>query len=159
MTTAVFPGTFDPFTVGHLEILKTTCKLFDEVHVLIGKNLQKDSLFSAEKREEMVRVVADVNNLKVQVSLFDGLITQYCNSHSIDAIVKGVRNFTDFEYENSQAFFNSKLGKVPTVLIPTSPEIEYVSSTSVRQLINFNADVSEYVPECILAYVTEGSNG
>jgi pantetheine-phosphate adenylyltransferase len=142
---AVCPGSFDPVTNGHLDIVRRTSGLFDEVVVAVGTNVSKNRLFTADERISMLRrACADLPNVSVEG--FSGLVTTFCTEHGIAAIVKGLRAASDFDYELQMAQMNSSLTGVETVFIPTSPERGFVSSTLVKEVAGFGGDVSAFVP-------------
>lgn len=145
---AVCPGSFDPVTNGHLDIIERSAKLFDEVVVAVGVNQSKSRLFSADERIEMLtQACAGWDN--VRVDGFTGLLTDYCVAHEIDAIVKGLRAGNDFEYELQMAQMNAHLAPVETVLVPTSPEWSFVSSSLVKEVATFGGDVTGLVPDIV----------
>jgi len=142
---AVCPGSFDPVTNGHLDIIRRSSGLFDEVVVAVGTNPSKSRLFTADERIAMVRRACD-DLANVTVEGFDGLVTAFCTEHDATAIVKGLRAASDFDYELQMAQMNSSLTGVETVFIPTSPERGFVSSTLVKEVAGFGGDVSAFVP-------------
>ena len=145
MRRAVCPGSFDPVTNGHLDIVRRTSGLFDEVVVAVGTNVSKNRLFTADERISMLRrACADLPNVSVEG--FSGLVTTFCTEHGIAAIVKGLRAASDFDYELQMAQMNSSLTGVETVFVPTSPERGFVSSTLVKEVAGFGGDVSAFVP-------------
>jgi pantetheine-phosphate adenylyltransferase len=145
---AVCPGSFDPVTNGHLDIVRRAAGLFDEVVVAVGTNVSKNRLFSAEERIAMLeRACADLPNVTVEG--FSGLVTTFCAERDIAAIVKGLRAASDFDYELQMAQMNSSLTGVETVFIPTSPERGFVSSSLVKEVAGFGGDVSAFVPEFV----------
>jgi pantetheine-phosphate adenylyltransferase len=148
---AVCPGSFDPVTNGHIDIVSRASQLFDEVVVAIGINKAKASarLFSAEERMEMLeKACADFPN--VTVAGFDGLLTTFCEQNDIRAIVKGLRAVSDFDYELQMAQMNSSLIDVETVFIPTSPEYSFLASSLVKEVAMYGGDVSALVPPFVL---------
>ena len=145
MRRAVCPGSFDPVTNGHLDIIRRSAGLFDEVVVAVGTNVSKNRLFTADERIAMVRRACD-DLANVTVEGFDGLVTAFCTEHDATAIVKGLRAASDFDYELQMAQMNSSLTGVETVFIPTSPERGFVSSTLVKEVAGFGGDVSAFVP-------------
>ena len=148
MRRAVCPGSFDPATFGHLDIVRRSSRLFDEVIVAVGTNVSKSRLFDAEERIEMMRrACADLPN--VSVAGFTGLVTAFCTEHDATAIVKGLRAASDFDYELQMAQMNSSLTGVETVFIPTSPERGFVSSSLVKEVAGFGGDVSAFVPDFV----------
>jgi pantetheine-phosphate adenylyltransferase len=142
---AVCPGSFDPLTNGHLDIVRRASRLFDEVIVAVGTNVSKNRLFDAEERIAMLRrACADLPNVSVEG--FTGLVTTFAAERDVTAIVKGLRALSDFDYELQMAQMNSSLTGVETVFIPTSPERGFVSSTLVKEVAGFGGDVSAFVP-------------
>ena len=149
MRRAVCPGTFDPVTHGHLDIIGRAARLFDEVVVAIGTNPSKNRLFSAEDRTTMLtEAVAPWDN--VVVAGFTGLLTDFCQEREVAAIVKGLRAVSDFDYELQMAQMNSSLSPVETVFMPTSPEYSFLASSLVKEVATFGGDVSALVPPHVL---------
>ena len=145
---AVCPGSFDPVTNGHLDIIERAAKLFDEVIVAVGVNKSKSRLFSPDERIEMlVQACAGWDN--VRVDGFTGLLTDFCLENEIDAIVKGLRAVSDFDYELQMAQMNSSLAPVETVFVPTSPEWSFLASSLVKEVATFGGDVTGLVPEFV----------
>ena len=145
MRRAVCPGSFDPPTFGHLDIVRRSARLFDEVIVAVGTNVSKRRLFDDEERIAMMRrACADLDN--VSVESFAGLVTTFCAERDASAIVKGLRAASDFDYELQMAQMNSSLTGVETVFVPTSPERGFVSSSLVKEVAGFGGDVSAFVP-------------
>jgi pantetheine-phosphate adenylyltransferase len=151
---AACPGSFDPVTNGHLDIVSRASQLFDEVVVAVGVNASKSSrLFSADERMAMLdEVCADFPN--VTVAGFEGLLTTFCQERGIHAIVKGLRAVSDFDYELQMAQMNSSLTDVETVFIPTSPEYSFLASSLVKEVAAFGGDVSGLVPPTVLDQLT-----
>jgi pantetheine-phosphate adenylyltransferase len=142
---AVCPGSFDPPTFGHLDIVRRASSLFDEVVVAVGTNVSKNRLFEADERiAMMLRACGDLPNVSVEG--FTGLVTTFCTEHGATAIVKGLRAASDFDYELQMAQMNSSLTGVETVFLPTSPERGFVSSSLVKEVAGFGGDVSAFVP-------------
>jgi pantetheine-phosphate adenylyltransferase len=145
---AVCPGSFDPVTNGHLDIVRRASLLFDEVVVAVGTNVGKNRLFSADERIAMLRrACADLANVTVEG--FTGLVTTFCSEHDATAIVKGLRAASDFDYELQMAQMNSSLTGIETVFLPTSPERGFVSSSLVKEVAGFGGDVSAFVPDFV----------
>lgn len=145
--TALFPGSFDPFTAGHLNILKRALTMFEEVVVAIGINIDKRGFFSMEKRMEIIRQ-ATYGLEGVSVTQYDNLTIDKCKELGIRHIIRGVRNMIDFETERSIADANRKLAPdIETIIIPTAQEFAHISSTAVRDLIKHHGDTSQFVPE------------
>lgn len=155
MRKAVCPGSFDPVTNGHIDIVSRASALFDEVVVAVGVNKSKSSkrLFTAEERMEMLREATSAFD-NVRVAGFEGLLTDFCRTHGIHAIVKGLRAISDFDYELQMAQMNSSLTEVETVFIPTSPEYSFLASSLVKEVAMFGGDVSGLVPPRVLEQLT-----
>ena len=149
MTKVVCPGSFDPVTNGHLDIVQRASRLFDEVVVAVLVNDSKASLFSLEERLDMLsRATSDLPN--VTVASFDGLLVDFCFDNGVSAIVKGLRAVSDFDYELQMAQMNNSLTEVDTVFIPTSPEYSFLASSLVKEVAKGGGDVSRLVPEFVL---------
>jgi pantetheine-phosphate adenylyltransferase len=154
MTLAVCPGSFDPVTNGHLDIFRRASALFDELVVATGTNVSKSRLFSPDERLEMLEeACAEYPNIKVMG--FTGLIVDFCREIGARAIVKGLRGGNDYEYELPMAQMNAHLTGVETVFIPTTASLGYVSSSLVKEVASLGGDVSELVPEAVLARLRE----
>ena len=143
---AVCPGSFDPVTLGHLDIMTRASKLFDRVIVLVSVNPQKHPSFSAEERVEMIKAVThDLPN--IEVDILPGLLADYVREQKAVAIVKGLRAVTDFEYEFQQALANKKLyPDAETVFLVTTSENMFLSSSVVKQIASFGGDIADFVP-------------
>jgi pantetheine-phosphate adenylyltransferase len=153
MSRAVCPGSFDPVTHGHLDIVARAARLFDEVVVAVGVNASKSRLFGPEERVEMLeRAVADVPNARVEG--FTGLVTDFCREQGAEAIVKGLRSSSDFDYELPMAHMNVALTGVETVFLPTATGQSFVSSSLVKEVASFGGDVSAFVPDFVLEALT-----
>jgi pantetheine-phosphate adenylyltransferase len=142
---AVCPGSFDPVTNGHVDIVRRASRLFDEVVVAVGSNVSKNRLFTPDERIAMMRRACD-DLPNVSVEGFEGLVTTFCAERDATAIVKGLRAASDFDYELQMAQMNSSLTGVETVFIPTSPDRGFVSSSLVKEVAAFGGDVSSFVP-------------
>ncbi|HEX5772050.1 MAG TPA: pantetheine-phosphate adenylyltransferase, partial [Nocardioidaceae bacterium] len=146
---AVCPGSFDPVTNGHLDIISRACALFDEVTVAVMVNKSKKSMFTVEERMDMLTAVcSEFPNVKVDA--FHGLLVEFCRDRDIHAIVKGLRAVSDFDYELQMAQMNSRLAPVETVFVPTSPEYSFLASSLVKEVATFGGDVSALVPPLVL---------
>jgi len=146
---AVCPGSFDPVTNGHLDIVSRASDLFDEVTVAVLFNKGKEGLFSVDERLEMLRVVAQ-DYTDVEVDAFHGLLVDFCTSHGISTIVKGLRAVSDFDYELQMAQMNRSLAGVETVFVPTSPEYSFLASSLVKEVAAYGGDVSGLIPGHVL---------
>ena len=147
---AVCPGSFDPVTLGHLDIIERASGLFDEVIVAVSINSQKAYSFTAEERIDMIKAVSK-HLPNVTVDKCDGLLAEYCKTKGAIAIVKGLRAVTDFEYEFQQALANKKLyEKADTIFLTTRAENMYLSSSVVKEIASYGGDISEFVPSDVL---------
>lgn len=155
MTTALCPGSFDPVTLGHLDIIERTARHFDVVIVAVIRNPQKaQSLFSLEERQEMLHeVTAHLDNVRIEV--FKGLLVDFAREHGADAIVKGLRAVSDFDYELQMAQMNQQLSEIDTFFISTSPQYSFLSSSLVREVARYGGDVSRLVPAGVAARLKE----
>lgn len=154
-TIAVCPGSFDPVTVGHIDIIKRAATMFSKVVVVVMNNTAKSPLFTAKERAELIeQSVQDLPNVSVDV--FDGLLADYTKKIGADAIVKGLRAMSDFEYEFQMALTNKKLNPhTETVFLTTKAEYMYLSSSMVKQIGSFGGDISDFVPKVIHQKVVE----
>ncbi|MGW7686891.1 pantetheine-phosphate adenylyltransferase [Kribbella sp. NPDC054772] len=144
MAKAVFPGTFDPPTVGHLDIVTRAAAAFDELIVATGVNQSKNRLFGPEERLEMLtELVAPFPN--VRVGSFEGLVVDYCRAEGAGVIVKGLRSAADYDYELQMAQLNRRMTGVDTVFLPTAPEHAFISSSWVKEIARLGGDVSTFV--------------
>ena len=149
----IYPGTFDPVTLGHMDIIRRAAGIFDEVYVGMLINQQKKFYFTQEQRMEMLRE-ATKNIEHVYVESFDGLLIDYANAKGARFVVRGIRNATDYEYEQQMAVINRTLKPdLETVFLTASAGMDVVSSTFVRELIAFDADLSGFVPPCVYEYI------
>ena len=145
MTKVVCPGSFDPVTNGHLDIIERSAHLFDEVVVAVLVNQNKQGLFSIDERIALLdRATEPLPN--VTTASFQGLLVDFCTTHDVDAIVKGLRAVTDFDYELQMAQMNGSLTEVDTVFIPTSPEYSFLASSLVKEVAKHGGDVSGLIP-------------
>jgi pantetheine-phosphate adenylyltransferase len=150
---AACPGSFDPVTNGHIDIISRASALFDEVVVAVGTNASKNRLFSPEERMDML-TEASAAYPNVKVAGFDGLLTDFCREHDVHAIVKGLRAVSDFDYELQMAQMNASLSGIETVFVPTSPEYSFLASSLVKEVARFGGDVSKLVPGFVLDQLT-----
>lgn len=146
MKRAIFPGTFDPFTLGHHSIVKRTLTFMDEVIVGIGINEGKHCLLPVEKRVEMIRQLY-ADEPRVKVMAYSGLTVDFALEQEAGFIVRGIRSVKDFEYEEGIADINKKLSGIETIFLLTEPELSSVSSSVVRELLHYGKDVSMFLPE------------
>jgi pantetheine-phosphate adenylyltransferase len=151
---AVCPGTFDPPTNGHLDVIGRAAAMFDELVVATGVNESKRRLFGDDERVELLReTVAGFGN--VAVGTFDGLLVDYCRAEEIGVIVKGVRTAGDYDYELQMALMNRRLTGVETIFLPAAPEHAHLSSSLVKEVARFGGDVSSFVPAPVHRRLTE----
>lgn len=152
---AVCPGSFDPVTNGHLDVISRASQLYDEVTVAIGVNDKKAGLFTVLERIELLHeVTAGLGN--VIVDSFSGLLVDFCRARGIDVIVKGLRAVTDFDYELQMAQMNHRLSGVETLFMPTNPDYSYLSSSLVKEVAAMGGDVAGLVPDVVLARLPGG---
>ena len=153
MRRVVYPGSFDPATNGHLDIIGRAARLYDEVIVAVLLNPSKSALFTVDERAEMLReVTAEFSN--VRVASFDGLIVDFCKSNDVSAIVKGLRAVSDFDYELQMAQMNYSQAGVETLFMTTNPLYAFLSSSLVKEFAKYGGDVSGLAPEIVLDRLT-----
>jgi pantetheine-phosphate adenylyltransferase len=145
---AVCPGSFDPVTLGHLDIVGRVAGLFDEVVVAVLVNERKQGMFTVDERIAMLReTTAELPN--VTIDSFNGLLVDYCTANDVRAIVKGLRAVTDFDYELQMAQMNQRLSGIDTLFMPTTPEFSFLSSSLVKEVASFGGDVSHLLPPSV----------
>jgi len=150
MKIAIYPGSFDPITNGHLDILERALKLFDKVIITIARNTAKNPLFSEEERFALLQAVTK-RYKNVEVDSFEGLLVDYVQQRKATAVVRGLRAMTDFEYELQLALMNRKLDeKMETVFLMPNEKYTYLSSNMVREIARLGGDVSKFVPSVVL---------
>ena len=145
---AIFPGSFDPITIGHIEIVKKSLKIFDEIIIAIGTNPDKKYMFSENQRLKFIIEYFD-NEKNVKVVAYDGLTFELCKKLKLKYVVRGVRNIFDFEYEKNMAEFNRNLGKIETIIITSSNKNSHISSSLFKELIKNNSDFHHLVPDTV----------
>ena len=152
---AVYPGSFDPISNGHLDIIKRASKLFDELHILVSYNFNKHYTFSKEERTEMLmEVCKDIPNVKI--TSYDGLVVNYCKENHISVIVRGMRNYTDYENEFSLFQYNRDIyPNVETILLMPTTKNQIVSSSAIKELVTFNSPIDKYVPKVLVSRITD----
>jgi pantetheine-phosphate adenylyltransferase len=151
---AVCPGSFDPVTNGHLDIIGRAAGLYDEVVVAVFVNQSKSSLFTVDERRAMLaEATAEYDN--VRIDTFEGLVVEYCRTHDIPVIVKGLRAVSDFDYELQMAQMNRGLAGVDTLFMPTNPEYSFLASSLVKEIAKWGGDVSALVPPNVLKRLIE----
>jgi pantetheine-phosphate adenylyltransferase len=148
VATALVPGSFDPVTNGHVDVIERVARYFDEVIVAVIANPQKDSLFPMEERKSMLtEVLAHLPNVRVE--FFSGLLVDFARDHGADTVVKGLRAVTDFDYEIQMAQMNQTLSGIDTFFLAPSPSYSFLSSSLVREVARFGGDVSTLVPPVV----------
>ena len=148
MKKAVFPGSFDPLTLGHCDIINKSLNLFDEIVLAIGVNSTKESMFSIDQRKKFINDEF-VNEEKIKILTYEGLTVDFCKNINADFIVRGLRNPADFEFEKTIAQTNKKLTGIETVFFLTSPETGYISSSIVREIITNKGEYTKLVPKSV----------
>ena len=154
MTTALIPGSFDPPTNGHLDVIERCAALFDDIIVAVIRNPSKQPLFSEAERVQMLEVMTDRWD-NVSVGSFDGLLVDYVEEAGADVIVKGLRAVTDFDYELQMSQMNRALSGIDTFFVATSPEYGYLSSSLVKDVSQYGGSIDELVPELVAAALKE----
>ena len=151
----LIPGSFDPPTNGHIEVIKRASNVFDEVFVGVVVNPQKDPMFEVAERKKMLsEILVDISN--VNIESFEGLLVDFAKKMKITAIVIGLRAMTDFDYEFQMAQMNFNLADFETIFIPASPEYGYVSSSMVKEIYSYGGDVSALVPSVVVERLNNG---
>ena len=148
MKKAVFPGSFDPITIGHLDIVERAIKVFDEIIIAVGDNTNKKYMFPKEKRVEFVKQTF-YNYDNVKIESYDGLTVDFCRKNNIEFMIRGLRNPSDFEFEKRIALTNREMTDIETIFFITSPENSFISSSIVRDLIRNNGDYKLFIPKGI----------
>jgi pantetheine-phosphate adenylyltransferase len=144
---AVFPGSFDPITTGHVDLVKRALLLFDEITVAIGVNSQKQTLFPVEQRQKWIELVFR-DEPRIKVDVFEGLTAHYCKKVGAKFLIRGLRNSSDFDYEKTISQLNHIIGdQVETIFLISRPEFSHISSTIVREIIKGNGNAKPFLPE------------
>jgi pantetheine-phosphate adenylyltransferase len=146
MNRAIFPGTFDPFTIGHESIVRRALTFTDEVIIAIGINEQKHSLFPVAKREQMIRDYYK-NEPRVKVMSYSNLTVDFAHEVGANTIIRGIRTVKDFEYEETIADINRKLTGIETIFLFTEPDLASISSSIVRELMKYNKEITQFLPK------------
>jgi len=148
MRTAVYPGTFDPVTNGHIDVIERALKLFDKLYVLVGDNPQKSATFSADERVSMLLDALKKHGKKVEVGHFNGLLLDYVKKKKSNVIVRGLRAISDFDFEYQRALFNREFAKdIETIFIMTKDDYSFLSSSVIKEIAMFNGSVKGFVPK------------
>ena len=151
MKVAIYPGTFDPITNGHLDIIKRSCKFVDKLIIAVSENDKKKTLFSISERMEMIKsVIQDEGLLNIDVDSFNNLLMNYANKKKATIIIRGLRAISDFEYEFQMTGMNYKLNpKIETVFLMSSDKYQLISSKLIREINSLKGDVSQFVPKIV----------
>ncbi|PJJ84550.1 pantetheine-phosphate adenylyltransferase [Mucilaginibacter auburnensis] len=153
MKIALFPGSFDPVTKAHVDIVKRSVGLFDKVYIGIGDNSSKKGLLSIEKREQMLRAVFETEP-KIHIVAYDGLTVDFCKSIGATFMIRGIRTVSDFEYEKAIAQMNHSLAPdIESIFIVSKPGYSSISSTIVREILRYHGDVSQFIPKEAIPYL------
>ena len=154
MNTAIYPGSFDPITYGHLDVLETGAKIFDKVIIAVSYNCNKQGFIKPEIRKELIeKSVTHLEN--VEVDLFEGLTIEYARKHNATVLLRGLRAVSDFEYEMQLSQTNSSLApEIKTVFLITKPEYSFISSSTVKEVFKNNGDITKFVPAPVKEYLT-----
>lgn len=150
MNIAVYPGSFDILSNGHLDIIKRASKIFDKVYVLVSYNINKNNTFNKDERISLIKkCTSSLPN--IIIDSYDGLVVDYCKEHNINIIIRGIRGYNDFDAEYNLATFNSNINNnIETIVLFSKNENRYISSSAIKELIKFNCDISSYVPKEIV---------
>jgi pantetheine-phosphate adenylyltransferase len=155
MTRVLYPGTFDPPTNGHVNIIKRAKNIFDHIDIVIAENIEKTYLFSAQERYEMLEsIVSDMENIKIHI--WNGLIVDFAAKHNIKIIMRGIRALSDFNHEFELSIINKALNPdIDTILLPTDEKYFVLRSSTIKELAKFKGDISKMVPPVVLKYINE----
>ncbi|HOK03903.1 MAG TPA: pantetheine-phosphate adenylyltransferase [Victivallales bacterium] len=150
MKTAFFPGSFDPVTFGHLDVIQRAANLFDKLIVAVALNTSKEPMFSVEKRVKILK--ASCSSIKnIEIISFEGLLVNAINKYNVSAVIRGLRAISDFEYEFQMAMMNREINsKFETIFLMPSPQYSFVSSRMIKEIINLGGDVSAFVPKAVI---------
>ena len=153
MKTALFPGSFDPVTKAHVDIVKRSVNLFDKLYIGIGMNSSKQGLLTVEKREQMLRAVFRYDS-RIQIIAYEGLTVEFCKSIGATYMIRGIRTVSDFEYEKAIAQMNHSLEpEIESIFIVSKPGYSSISSTIVREIMRYNGNVDQFIPQEALEFL------
>ncbi len=155
MKIAIYPGSFDPITKGHLDILKNASGIFDKVIIAVARNGEKKGFLSTEERVELIKKsIKGLDN--VEVDAFEGLTIEYAKKRGAEILIRGLRAVSDFEYEMQLSQTNSALcDEIKTVFLTTKPKYNFISSSTIREILQNNGDISKFVPQAVNEYLTQ----
>lgn len=146
---AIYAGSFDPISNGHLDIIRRSAKLYDELHIVVSNNITKKYTFSVEERIDMIRL-ATIGLKNVVITSYDGLVVNYAKENGIKVLIRGMRNYNDYENEFSLYQYNKDLApEVETIIMLPSTKHLFISSSAIKELVAFNCDISKYIPKII----------
>ena len=156
MKIAIYPGSFDPVTKGHLDILKNASEIFDKVIIAVAHNGEKKGFLTVEERVMLIKErIKDFDN--VEVDAFEGLTIEYAKKHGAEVLIRGLRAVSDFEYEMQLSQTHSALcPEIKTVFLITKPKYNFISSSTIKEILNNGGDISKFVPEAVFEYLTRG---
>ncbi|MBQ8459550.1 pantetheine-phosphate adenylyltransferase [bacterium] len=154
MKIAIYPGSFDPITKGHLDILKNASEIFDKVIIAVAHNGEKKGFLTTDERVMLIKQsIKDLDN--VEVDSFEGLTIEYAKKHGAKVLIRGLRAVSDFEYEMQLSQTNSALcDDIKTVFLTTKPKYNFISSSTIKEILNNNGDISKFVPDAVFSYLT-----
>ena len=154
MKIAIYPGSFDPVTKGHLDILKSASEIFDKVIIAVAHNPNKKGFLTVDERVELIKKsVIDLKN--VEVDAFEGLTIEYAKKRGAEVLIRGLRAVSDFEFEMQLSQTNSALSSdIKTVFLITKPKYNFISSSTIKEILNNGGDISKFVPEAVFEYLT-----
>ena len=160
MKTAVYPGTFDPVTNGHIDIIERALKLFDKLYIVVGDNPQKSATFATDERVSMLKQALKKYNSRIEVEHFDGLLLNYVKKKKSNVVVRGLRAISDFEFEFSRALISRELANdIETIFLMTKDDYAFLSSSIVKEIAMFNGSVKGFVPEIVEKKLREKFRG
>ena len=155
MKIAIYPGSFDPITKGHLDILKNASEIFDKVIIAVAHNGEKKGFLTVEERVKLIK--ESIKNFEnVEVDSFEGLTIEYAKKQGAEVLIRGLRAVSDFEYEMQLSQTNSALcSDIKTVFLTTKPKYNFISSSTIKEILNNGGDISKFVPDCVFEYLTK----